>query len=475
MNKNVLFVDSLINRRWEGLRGATVSLVSALRNQGIVTDIFPFYAKDTNLHEFRKNEEKFIQQVAAKTAGYGHLFLSGWTGSWNRMKRIAKEAKQNNPNLRIVAGGPHIDFTEMYRRHLSNPLDVLFQEAPEIDVFVFGESEDTIIDLVENGCEDTRGLAYRNGKNFISNGWRTLAENLDELPFPELKPEELSGKRWAYIETARGCRYGCTFCSESLKWSDPTKRGTYRRKSPNRVIDEIKYYNAHGINHFRFTDSTLTFNPDLEEICDMVDREGLSISWSGFARVNEVLRLSLKKMKEAGCETLLIGFESGSADELKRMRKGYTKNQANEAVSKLREAGIKIRGSWIIGLPYETEVDFQETLAFAKLLNLDANAVHAYEDQQAKFQAYTFGALDFELDIPNKAFQELIASTALPKAATEMHFLPRLCSMKSQSVLSEREQAIYYRIKRFYDFVGNKDKDYDTRDRYDRRMWEEDS
>jgi len=284
--------------------------------------------------------------------------------------------------------------------------------------------------------------------------------------------DELIEKKWAYIESARGCLYSCDFCSEPLRWSNPGKIKTYRRKSPLRIIDEIEYYYGRGISYFRFTDSTLTLNPDLEKICNVIIQRRLNqkIRWSSFARVNEVLNVPLELLKESGCETLLIGFESGSGDRLEEMRKGYSKTQAYEAVRRLKDLQIKIRGSWIVGFPDESEEDFQATLDFARELNLDAYAVHAYEDQKTKFNSYQFGLLDFDLDMPIPAFGELVELTNKCESGTEMHYLPRIEASNIALRLSDREKKLFNWIRRFNEYT-KKDQDYDTKDRFDRIRW----
>ncbi|MFH1451977.1 MAG: radical SAM protein [archaeon] len=454
----VLFVDSLINREYEGHRAAMVSLVSALRSCGAEIKLKPFTLNNPkiNYEDFRDSENSFITDIANKSPDYDYLLVSGWTGSWNRTKQIAKVAKQKNPKITVVIGGTHVDFVQMHRRSLQNPLDILFQEIPEAEFFAYGECEKTVVDLIRNG-------------KIPKNNLRQLTGNLDDLPFPNLKSEELDGKRWAYVETARGCIYRCDFCSETLKWSN-----SYRRKSPKRVADEIDYYFSRGISHFRFTDSSMTSNPNLEEICEELINRGLhkAITWSGYARVNEVCEVPLEKMKEAGCETLLMGFESGSEKILKQMRKGYKKSQAYSVVGELKELGIKIRGSWIVGFPNESDDDFEETLSFARDLNLDTNAVHAYENQAEKFRQYHFGTLDFELDMPNEAFNEFVQKTNVTDASTEMHYLARLNLSNGGMLLSPRERVVFDKVKKFNESVSKIDQDYDTRDRYDRKIWE---
>src|SRR3989338_2812111 len=116
----VLLVDTIISDKHEGPRIAIVSLASALRDSGIGVEIkqFNLEEKETNLEKFREYELKFVSEVIEKSNYCDYLLLSCWTGSWNRTRLTANKVKQTHPKTKIVVGGHHVDFAEMYRRHL---------------------------------------------------------------------------------------------------------------------------------------------------------------------------------------------------------------------------------------------------------------------------------------------------------------------------------------------------------------------
>jgi radical SAM superfamily enzyme YgiQ (UPF0313 family) len=78
-----------------------------------------------------------------------------------------------------------------------------------------------------------------------------------------------------------------------------------------------------------------------------------------------------EKMKKAGCWIIFLGIESGSQKILDTIGKRITLEQAKKAVEILKDAGIQVLGSFIIGFMQDTKETIKETIKFAKSLNLD--------------------------------------------------------------------------------------------------------
>ncbi len=73
-------------------------------------------------------------------------------------------------------------------------------------------------------------------------------------------------------------------------------------------------------------------------------------------------------MKKAGARNLVVGFESGNNEILKRIKKGVNTSQAIRFMKDCRKAGLRVHGCFVFGLPGETKETMQETLDYA--LNL---------------------------------------------------------------------------------------------------------
>jgi len=78
----------------------------------------------------------------------------------------------------------------------------------------------------------------------------------------------------------------------------------------------------------------------------------------------------LETMREAGCDTVSFGIESGNPEMLKRIKKGITLEHARKAVKACKEAGITAHASFIVGLPGETRETLRETSEFAESLDI---------------------------------------------------------------------------------------------------------
>jgi len=120
------------------------------------------------------------------------------------------------------------------------------------------------------------------------------------------------------------------------------------------------------ITTFRFTDSCFSSPPARSaELCDAIYdnciRQGIPVKWSAYARIDNLSRGLLYKMKRSGCVALDIGLESGSIEMLRRMGRGYSPEVAMEVAQAAREAGIIINFNVVIGFPGETEETIQAT------------------------------------------------------------------------------------------------------------------
>ncbi|MCH8204584.1 MAG: B12-binding domain-containing radical SAM protein [Candidatus Hydrogenedentes bacterium] len=288
---------------------------------------------------------------------------------------VAAELKARAPGILIVAGGPHCT---------SNHVEVL-NECPQIDVVIPGEGEYPMAEIVakisaKEDYRDVKGIAYRtdDGK-VLMNGHGETAKNLDDLPHPARHiyngyayrplPNQVRHEPATTSITSRGCSWGkCTFCFQGGKYSSQ-----YRRRSPRNVVEElIPLVREHGIREIGFWDDTFAVNPRwINDFCDELDREKLNITWTCYGHMRSVRPDMLKRMARSGCYNLYYGFESGVQEILDMVKKGTTRQRIRDAVKWAKQAGIEVRGSFILGFPTETPEQSLETIKFACELNAD--------------------------------------------------------------------------------------------------------
>ena len=201
--------------------------------------------------------------------------------------------------------------------------------------------------------------------NDLSNGKlaRTYKAT-NSQPLIGIKPnrEIFKGKRYApvhMIQYGRGCRYNCDFCS--IK----TFYGSYLAQRPvEDVVREIE-----GLRHkhlFIVDDNIFSYKKQAIELFKAL--RPLNVKWSGQVSIDvandpELMRL----MRESGCMSVVIGFESLSMESLLAMRKGWNLQTGgyHKAINTFHEHGIMIYGTFVHGYDQDDKDSFKRNLEFA--------------------------------------------------------------------------------------------------------------
>jgi len=248
-----------------------------------------------------------------------------------------------------------------------------------LDYVVIGEAEETLSELVKtievNGdLSAVKGIAYRkeNGE-IIVNEKRPLIENLDSLPIPlhELLPLKkynlpFIGKNFTFIMESRGCPFRCIFCRSPIAWNR-----IFRQRSAESIFEEIKYLKKLGVKNILFHSDTFTVDKkEVIKLCKLIIDSGLKIKWICNSRVDTIDEEVLPWMKRAGCYMIAYGIESGSQKVLNNANKGITVEQIKRAVQITNNAGIKVWGYFVMGLPGENKDTVEETIKLAKGLDM---------------------------------------------------------------------------------------------------------
>jgi radical SAM superfamily enzyme YgiQ (UPF0313 family) len=137
-------------------------------------------------------------------------------------------------------------------------------------------------------------------------------------------------------------------------------------RSVGHVIEEIRLAKHYfpQVREFFFDDDTFTDNlPRAEAIARELGK--LGVTWSCNAKAN-VPRDTLKVLADNGLRLLLVGYESGNQQILHNIKKGMLVDVARRFTKDCHELGIRIHGTFILGLPGETKETIQQTLDFAK-------------------------------------------------------------------------------------------------------------
>jgi len=221
------------------------------------------------------------------------------------------------------------------------------------------------------------GLSYRDSAGTLHhNPERALIHDWDAMPSVlPVYHRDLDIQKYfigyllhPYISfyTGRGCPAKCSFCL----WPQTIGGHNYRAKSPEAVGQEMEQAKAifgDTVREYMFDDDTFTIDkPRAIAISEHLKR--LKITWSCNARANLDYE-TLKTLKENGLRLLLVGFESGNQDILDGIRKGIKLEVARKFMDHCRKLGIKVHGTFIIGLPNENPETIEETIRFACEVN----------------------------------------------------------------------------------------------------------
>lgn len=305
-------------------------------------------------HEIREEKPRFV----------GITFT---TPLFSEAKRIAGIVKDLGLNTTLVAGGPH---ATIFPEELLN--------ESEFDIVAIGEADFVIKELLELPLGDIKGIVFKKNGKVLRTPPREVIENLDNLPFPAWGLYDL--KKYhkpslsclksppGYLETSRGCPWGCVFCNKNIQGRK------FRPKSAKRVVDEIEGMLNMGFREINFLDDT--FSTDLDRaklICEEIIKRGLKFPWHPLngMRVDRLDRELLSLMKRSGCYKASFGIESGNEQVLRNINKGITLDHVERAVKWAKDTGLETFGYFMLGLPGETKKTMQDTINFAKKLKLD--------------------------------------------------------------------------------------------------------
>lgn len=308
-----------------------------------------------------------LDDVIARAAGHELIVIHTSTPSVTQDARTAAALKAALPGVLVGFVGAHTMVLP----------DETLRAAPAVDFVTTGEFDFAVRDIAAGAAfSEVAGIAYRAPDGSLH---RTPPQapihDLDAFPYvTDVYARNLTVENYyiGYLQhpyvslyTGRGCRSRCTFCL----WPQTIAGHTYRTRSVERVVAEL----AHAqrlfprVREFFFDDDTFTDDrPRAEAIARGLGR--LGITWSCNAKAN-VPYETLEVMRANGLRLLLVGFETGSQQILNNIRKGTRVDRAEQFMRDCHSLGILVHGTFIVGLPGETQETIARTIEFAKRID----------------------------------------------------------------------------------------------------------
>lgn len=266
----------------------------------------------------------------------------------------------------LIAGGPHP--TACPEEVLEKGVDIAFIGEAEISFKKFLDAIDS-----KKSFKKIKGVAYKNKGKIINNGNAEIVYDLDSISLPNKKINRKTDyakikneiNNFGQILSTRGCPGRCTYCFSLFSKH-------YRIMSAKKVFEEILYLQKeYSVDFINFIDDAFTINKKrLMELCDLFIETKIPIKWSCGTRVDFLDEEMINKMKEAGCELIILGIETSILRTLLGMNKilginGVTTpelyvKRADDILKWCKESNIRVGTNILCGFPWESAEDMKD-------------------------------------------------------------------------------------------------------------------
>ncbi len=331
--------------------------------------------------------EQLAQQIINQKpllVGFGNLYPE-----LKEIKEIISMLDRAGRNFPVIIGGQMV-----------SPIPEFAVKTTGADIGAIGEAEITLFKVAQalregKDVATVAGLAIRNGDNVVLTGEGEYIMDLKDLPsIPfELFPVDrwlpvgrwyaafVSRSHWRYddrvipVHGGRGCPFKCNFCYHHSQFR-------------MRPIDAVIAETASAIE--RFDGNFLDISDDLvlsspkraEELIAGLKKLPRPVEYYLSAHFDIIARMSdsmLQELRASGCRTVGPGYESGSDRILKLIGKKFTAETILTQTERLKNAGIKAIGNFMIGQHTETLEDAEATLdLMRKTLAIDPDIEYTF-------------------------------------------------------------------------------------------------
>lgn len=300
---------------------------------------------------------------------------------------LAAERAENDPI--VIAGGPCATF---------NPEPI----ADFIDVFVIGEGEEVIHDLLDiyYNCRE-RGLNREQTLMSLANVAGLYVPRFykpiyhTDGSLQELKPladvPKKIRRRWIadlnkydahsvivtsqtefknmyLIEVARGCGRHCRFCMAGYCFREPRVRTLANIEKA--VLQAQKYQAKVGLMGASISDY-----PEIDRLCDLIISCNMNLSVASL-RADSLTQGLVDGLVKSGQKTITLAPEAGSNKMRRVINKTITDEDLFNSVEMAIKAGIpNIRLYIMVGLPFEEQVDIEDIVTMADKIKAHMDAL----------------------------------------------------------------------------------------------------
>jgi sulfatase maturation enzyme AslB (radical SAM superfamily) len=166
-----------------------------------------------------------------------------------------------------------------------------------------------------------------------------------------------------------GCPNSCTYCiNESWRKMHGGMKGCMRRYSVERIIEELELLKTFWrLEFFKFHDEDFLLKPEpyFRELSSRYNAY-ISAPFSCMTNAKSVTETRAKLLSGMGCVSVSMGIETGNPVLRGMLNRKETPEDIIRAVGLLEKYGIRVSSFNMIGLPFESSITIEETIALNK-------------------------------------------------------------------------------------------------------------
>jgi anaerobic magnesium-protoporphyrin IX monomethyl ester cyclase len=276
--------------------------------------------------------------------------------------------RKHNKTARIIIGGPFI--STKFRTLDAVEFQYLLGSM-NADFYVnSSRGEETLVRIIKSlknqlSIEAVHNIYHKVGDEYkrspFSKEEQELAENMVDWDLFD------NVGHFVNVRTAISCPFSCSFCGF------PEHAGKYETAPMEAVEQELNLLNKkETVRSIHFVDDTFNIpGVRFKAILRMMIKNNYRFTWNSFFRCQFADREMVALMKESGCESVLLGIESGSNRILRNMNKKAAVEEYYKGIALFKESGIITLGNFVVGFPGETCDTIRETISFIKESGLD--------------------------------------------------------------------------------------------------------
>ncbi len=347
----ITLVNYTTGDKWAPL--GCLQIIAALRNEGHQVRFLDLQIIDDGMRKF----DIFFDESK-------YLLISTTSMMLPWLFQTIKRIKDKSPEKKIILGGPGV-----------SPIsEEVLRKIKSVDYLVEGEGEVAIIELVKtleekhdlsHNLRHIPNLVYRENNKIIKNkGIKQKTSNLHLTDRTDISSRDYNIV--SSIITSYGCPYDCGFCYNQNMWG-----GKVRLKPLKQIFSEVDYIlRRYNKNYIIFVDDLFFLSKKrCYDFFSLYNSGGYKFRYVALgARVDLLDDDMLINLKKTNCVSLSFGLESASNKILKKIDKKFTIEEAVKAINRTRKYIPDVSPSFIVGFPFESLSEFNETVKLAVML-----------------------------------------------------------------------------------------------------------